>query len=56
MERLGSLAEQFVEDVNKENSSILSLYEDIVHSLFKMILAAGIPFFVYVLLQFTALF
>lgn len=55
MERLSFLAERFVEDVNKENSSTLSLFEKIVHFLFAIIAAAGIPFFMFVILQFTKL-
>lgn len=53
MERLGALAEMFVKDVNKEESAVLELFENILDFLFKMILVAGIPFLLYVLLLFT---
>lgn len=53
MERLGALAEMFVKDLNKEESVVLELFENILDFLFKMILVAGIPFLLYVLLQFT---
>jgi len=56
MERLGTLAGMFVKDVNKEESVVLELFENILDFLFKMILVAGIPFLLYVLLQFSNLF
>jgi len=56
MERLGNLAAIFVEDVNKEDSMIIELFGTIVNFLFKFLLWAGIPFFVYVLLEFAGLY
>jgi hypothetical protein len=56
MERLGNLAAMFVEDVNKEDSMIIELFGTFVNFLFKILLWAGIPFLVYVLLEFAGLF
>lgn len=56
MERLGNLAGIFIEDVNKEDSAILDLFDMILNFLFKTILVAGVPFFLYVLIQFAGLF
>lgn len=56
MERLGILAAIFVEDVNKEDSMVIELFGTIVNSLFKILLWAGIPFLVFVLLEFAGLF
>jgi len=56
MERLGNLAEMFVEDVNKEDSAVLDLFDNMLNILFKLICAAGIPFLLYVMLQFANLF
>lgn len=53
MERLGSLADLFIEDVNKEESAIIHSFDKIVNFLFKVFLMAGIPFFLYVLIQFA---
>lgn len=56
MERLGTLAEMFVEDVNKDDSAVLELFESILNFLFNIFLVTGIPFLLYVLLQFFNLF
>lgn len=56
MERLGNLAEMFVEDVNKENSMVVELFGNVVNFLFKAILVSGIPFLAYVLFEFAGLF
>ncbi|MGV2938582.1 hypothetical protein AB5I83_03250 [Mesobacillus sp. LC4] len=56
MERLGILAEMFVEDVNKENSMVVELFGSIVNFLFKAVLVLGIPFLAYVLIEFAGLF
>ncbi|MEH7441541.1 hypothetical protein V7201_04310 [Bacillus sp. JJ1122] len=56
MERLGTLAEMFVEDVNKDDSAVLELFENILNFLYKFLLVAGIPFLLYVLLQFFNLY
>lgn len=53
MKTIGTLAEMFVADVNKENSVIVEFFGSIVNSLFKVIQVAGIPFLVYVLLEFS---
>lgn len=53
MERIGTLADLFIEDVNKENSTIINFFNIIVNSLFKVFSIAGIPFFLYVLIQFA---
>lgn len=55
MERLGILAELFVEDVNKEDSAVLESFENILDFLYKIILVAIIPILLYVLLQFSNL-
>ncbi|WP_170169162.1 hypothetical protein [Mesobacillus subterraneus] len=55
MERLALISEKFLEDVNKEDSVIIEMFESIVQFLFKIILVAGVPFMTYVLLQFTGL-
>ena len=56
MERLGTLAAMFVEDVNKEDSMVIELFGTIVDFLLKSLLWTGIPFLVYVLLEFAGLF
>jgi hypothetical protein len=56
MERLGILAGMFIEDVNKEESMVVELFGNIVSTLFKVFLLAGIPFLFYVMLQFIGLF
>jgi hypothetical protein len=56
MERLGTLAEKFVADVNKEDSVMVEFFGKFVNSLFKIFQVAGIPFLVYVLLAFTGRF
>jgi hypothetical protein len=56
MERLGNLAEMFVEDVNKEDSAVLELFSNMLYILFKLICATGIPFLLYVVLDFANLF
>ncbi|ESU30165.1 hypothetical protein G3A_23220 [Bacillus sp. 17376] len=56
MERLGILAEMFVEDVNKEDSMVIELFDTIVNFLFKVFQLTGIPFLVYVLLEFAGFF
>lgn len=56
MQRLGILAEMFVEDVNSEDSVVVELFGNIVNFLFKVFQFAGIPFLVYVLLEFAGLF
>ncbi|WP_226676882.1 hypothetical protein [Mesobacillus jeotgali] len=56
MQRLGILAEMFVEDVNNEDSVVVELFGTIVNFLFKVFQLAGIPFLVYVLLEFAGLF
>jgi hypothetical protein len=55
MEKLGTLANLFVEDVNKDDSVILEAFGRIVNFLFNTFSLAGIPFFLYVLLQFATL-
>ena len=55
MEKLETLANLFVEDVNKEDSVILEAFGRIVNFLFNSLLFVGIPFFLYVLLQFATL-
>lgn len=56
MEKLSTLAEMFVEDVNKEDSMIVNLFGGIVNTLFKGFVVAGIPFLLYVLVEFAGLF
>ena len=56
MTKIGSLAELFIEDVNKEDSAIIGLFGKIVNDLFKVFFFAGIPFFIYVLFQFANVF
>ena len=56
MERLGNLAEMFVEDMNKENSMVVELFGNVVNFLFKAIVVSGIPFLAYVLFEFAGLF
>jgi hypothetical protein len=56
MERLGSLAELFIEDVNQENSMVVELFGNIVNFLFKAVLVSGIPFLAYVLFEFAGVF
>lgn len=55
MERLGSLAEVFVADVNKDDSIVLSFFASILDILSKIILMAGVPFLLYVVIQFIGL-
>ena len=55
MEKLETLANLFVEDVNKEDSVVLEAFGRIVNFLFNSFLLTGIPFFLYVLLQFANL-
>lgn len=55
MERLGSLAEVFVEDVNKDDSIVLGFFDAVLDILFKTLLMAGVPFLLYVVIQFKGL-
>lgn len=52
MEKLETVVGMIVEDVNKEESAIVGLFGTMVNFLFKTILACGIPFMLYVFLQF----
>ncbi|WLR56734.1 hypothetical protein LC048_07590 [Mesobacillus subterraneus] len=56
MQRLGILAAMFVEDVNNEDSVVVELYGNIVNNLFKVFQLVGIPFLIYVLLEFADFF
>lgn len=53
MEKLSNLAQCFVEDVNREDSSVIDLLGKLVDTLYTVFYLAGIPFFLYVLLQFA---
>lgn len=53
MVNMANFAERFVEDVNHEESMIIELFGTIVNFLSKSLLWAGIPFVIYVLLEFA---
>ncbi|MDQ0411982.1 MULTISPECIES: hypothetical protein [Mesobacillus] len=53
MKAIVTFTEMFVKDVNKENSVIVELFGRIVNVLFKIFLSAGIPYFIYLLLEFS---
>lgn len=53
---LSKFAIMVSEDVNHENSKIIELFNKILNNMFKFILVVGIPYFIYLLSQFTANF
>lgn len=55
MKRLGHLAEVFIEDVNREDSAVFGTFASMLDILFKTILIAGVPFLLYVVIQFIGL-
>ena len=56
MEKFNTFAGMFLEDVDKDDSVIIELFGNFVNFLFKMFLAMGVPFLIYVLLKFAGLF
>lgn len=54
MGKMNTLAGLFVEDVNKEDSAIIGLFESVISFLFNIIIFAGVPFLLYVILQFAS--
>lgn len=55
MVKLSKFAQGLVEDVNREDSIVVEMAGKMVDLLFNVFLLAGIPFFLYVLLQFALL-
>jgi hypothetical protein len=55
VKKLFVLAETFVEDVNKEDSAILGFYSILLDIGFKTLILFGVPFLLYVLIQFNGL-
>jgi len=55
MNNLLKIAVAIKEDVNKEESIIISQYSKCLTNIFNIILWFGIPFFIYIILQFIQL-
>lgn len=51
MLKIHSIVKTIMEDVNKEDSSILSIYTKITDTLFNLIKWAGIPFIIYLVAE-----
>jgi hypothetical protein len=53
MSKLQVLVESWIEDVNKEDSFTLQLFEKLLNTMFSFIKWAGIPFIIYLLIEVT---
>ncbi|MBS4190894.1 hypothetical protein KHA94_11940 [Bacillus sp. FJAT-49705] len=53
MTKLSSLAAVISEDLNKEESLIIQFYGQFLNGLYKVVLWFGIPYIVFLLIQFN---